>query len=216
MGRLISRRDKIIDTAMRLFYRQGYHRTGIMQIREQAGVTTSGFFYHFSSKADLAAAVAKRYKQLLPSEVFLPMLRTIGDPVERVFAVIDGYREILEKKQFSAGCPMGRMAMEISDSNPKAATILNEAFSAWVATVKTWLLEAADRFPPETDLAKLAMFVLVTMEGAVMLSRSTRNFDPFDESVEELQRYFELLCAKARGRKKKREVSAEDAEGTKR
>jgi len=110
---------------------------------------------------------------------------------------------------------MGRMAVEISDSNPKAATILNEAFSAWVATVKTWLLEVADRFPPGTDLAKLAMFVLVTMEGAVMLSRSTRNFDPFDESVAELRRYFDLLCAKA-GERKKGEGKAEDAEGTRR
>jgi len=202
MGHLTSRREKIIDTAMRLFYRRGYHRTGIVDIREQAGVTTSGFFYHFSSKADLAGAVAKRYLQLLPSQVFQPMLQTVDDPVERVFALLDGYKEILMGNEFRTGCPMGRLAIEISDSNPKAATILNETFEMWINEVKKWLSEAADRFPPETDLARLAMFVLVTMEGAVMLSRSTRNFDPFDESVEELRRYFELLCAQAQGRKK--------------
>jgi len=76
------------------------------------------------------------------------------------------------------------------------------------------LSEAADRFPPETDLARLAMFVLVTMEGAVMLSRTTRDIEPFEESVAELRRYFKLLCAKARG-KKKGKGKAEDAEGTK-
>ena len=204
MRRKTGTRERIVAAAMRLFHERGYHATGIMEIREEAGVTNSGFFYYFNSKADLGCAVARRYLKLLPSEVFLPMLRTIGDPVDRVFAVIDGYREILEKNQFSAGCPMGRMAVEISDSNPKAATILNEAFSAWVATVKTWLLEVADRFPPGTDLAKLAMFVLVTMEGAVMLSRSTRDIELFDESVAELRRYFDLLCAQARGRKGER------------
>jgi hypothetical protein len=43
-------------------------------------------------------------------------------------------------------------------------------------------------------LAKaLARHVLATMEGAVMLARAYRDFQPFDEAVHQLRDYFERL-----------------------
>ena len=99
---------------------------------------------------------------------------------------------------------MGRMASEISDVNPAAVKVLNEAFGVWISEVKGWLREAEGRFPEGTNLAKLAMFVLVTMEGAVMLARSVRRIEPYDESVAELRRYFELLGDKTRRTQGKR------------
>jgi TetR/AcrR family transcriptional regulator, transcriptional repressor for nem operon len=49
------------------------------------------------------------------------------------------------------------------------------------------------QLPPETDIDALAAFVLVTMEGGVMLARSYRSVAPFDQAVAQLREHFRLL-----------------------
>ncbi|MBO3457533.1 TetR/AcrR family transcriptional regulator [Aetokthonos hydrillicola Thurmond2011] len=47
---------KILETACRLFYEQGYHVTGINQLIAEAGVAKASFYHHFSSKEELCVA----------------------------------------------------------------------------------------------------------------------------------------------------------------
>lgn len=46
-------RERILDTAFDLFYRQGYFQTGINQIIEEAGVAKATFYNNFRSKEEL-------------------------------------------------------------------------------------------------------------------------------------------------------------------
>ncbi len=55
------------------------------------------------------------------------------------------------------------------------------------------LLEMKSSMPRRTDIDALATFVLVTMEGGVMLSRSYRSVEPFDRAVAQLREHFRLL-----------------------
>jgi hypothetical protein len=50
-----------------------------------------------------------------------------------------------------------------------------------------------DSLPAETDLDALATYVLVVMEGGVMLSRSYRSVEPFDRAIAQLREHFRLL-----------------------
>jgi AcrR family transcriptional regulator len=50
------KRDEILRVASRLFYEQGYHRTGIQQIIEEAGAAKGTFYASFKSKEDLGIA----------------------------------------------------------------------------------------------------------------------------------------------------------------
>jgi TetR/AcrR family transcriptional regulator, transcriptional repressor for nem operon len=52
--------------------------------------------------------------------------------------------------------------------------------------------------PRATDIDSLATFILVTMEGGVMLSRSYRSVDPYDRAVEQLREHFRLLLTVAK------------------
>jgi AcrR family transcriptional regulator len=49
----ISTRQKILDTASRLFHRQGYHSTGINQIIQESEVAKGGLYHIFKSKEEL-------------------------------------------------------------------------------------------------------------------------------------------------------------------
>jgi len=55
-----SRKDHLIDTALRLFNQDGYHATGIDKILDVAGVAKMTLYKHFRSKEDLIAAVLDR------------------------------------------------------------------------------------------------------------------------------------------------------------
>lgn len=55
-----SARDRILDTAARLFYRDGYRATGIDKIIAESGVAKMSLYRHFPSKNDLIAAFLER------------------------------------------------------------------------------------------------------------------------------------------------------------
>lgn len=52
-------RRKILGAAVRLFARQGYHKTTIADLAQAIGLTTGAVFHHFPSKEDLLEAVVE-------------------------------------------------------------------------------------------------------------------------------------------------------------
>src|SRR5207237_7644993 len=134
-------------------------------------------------------------KEMLYPYVVTPAYERVRDPVERVFAILDGYRQQLTMTQFNLGCPIGNLALEVSNSHPRIRQLVAENFTGWRDAVEASLKDAAGLFPPETDLKRLAHQVLATMEGAVMLARAYRDFQPFDDAVHQLRDYFERLVA---------------------
>ena len=55
-----SRRDHLVETAIRLFNRDGFHATGIDTILSEAGVAKMTLYKHFKSKDDLIVAALRR------------------------------------------------------------------------------------------------------------------------------------------------------------
>ena len=62
----MSTSDKITESALKLFYRQGFHATGVEQLSQVAGVTKKTLYKYFASKeALIQAALELRDKQFL-------------------------------------------------------------------------------------------------------------------------------------------------------
>lgn len=55
-----SRRNKIVEAAIRLFARQGFVDTAISDVAEEADVVVTAVYYHFSGKEDLFNAAVNR------------------------------------------------------------------------------------------------------------------------------------------------------------
>lgn len=54
------KRERIVDSAVDLFYRQGYERTTLEQVADLMNVTKPFIYAHFPSKADLLAEISSR------------------------------------------------------------------------------------------------------------------------------------------------------------
>ena len=188
-------RERLLEAARLLFLRQGYGATGIAQILKEAGARSGSLYHFFPTKEDLLLAVLERYQELLCPAVIQPVIERVSDPIERVFGVLDGYRRLLLESEYRWGCPIGNLALEIGQSHPAARRLIGANFTAWRGYVQQWLEDASGRLPESADAEQLALFVLTTMEGAVMLARTYHSIEPYDTAVCQLRDYFDRLLA---------------------
>lgn len=182
-----------MESARELFFEQGYTATGIAQILKRSDAKSGSLYHFFPTKEDLLAAVLEKYKAMLQPMVLGPAFERASLPLERIFAVLHGYRQLLEMTEFSLGCPIGNLALEVANSLPSSRKLLEENFEAWRAAIKALIELDRDRFPPDVDFDALSFQVLCTMEGAVMLARAYRRFEPFDAAMQSLRDQFERL-----------------------
>jgi TetR/AcrR family transcriptional regulator, transcriptional repressor for nem operon len=194
----MSTRDRIIGEAMRLFWEKGYASTSIADILKAADANAGSLYHFFPGKQDLLIAVLDAYQAGIRPMLLDPAWAGIDDPVERIFALLAKYRQLLVDTECSYGCPIGYLALELHEPDPPVRVRIAANFDGWVAAIEECILAARDRFPESTDPRRLAHFVLTTMEGAVMQARTYRNIETFDHSIEELRRYFDTLQQSAR------------------
>jgi len=188
-----SSRDRIIEAAVWLFYANGYNATGVAEILKKADVNSGSFYFFFKSKEDLLLAVLDWYLENLEPILIKPVYEATKNPIERVFALLDGYRQKILITEFDFTCPIGRLALEIDPERSHVHEKIAANFRGWTAAVKRCLEDAGDRIAPGTDTDALAKFVLTVMEGGVMQSRSHKSIVPFDASLEQLRQYFRFL-----------------------
>jgi len=190
-------RERLLQTAFQLFHEQGFNATGVATILREAGVNPGSMYHFFESKDELLLHVLEFALDYLSPAVMDPVEAKTADPIKRVFALLDQYRAGMERRGCKMGCPIGNLALEVSDGNVKARALLHRNFENWIDRVEGWLRAAGDRLPPDVDRRRLARFVLTVMEGGLMQSRAAGNLEPFDEAVQTLREHLTLLAARA-------------------
>jgi TetR/AcrR family transcriptional regulator, transcriptional repressor for nem operon len=194
---ILETRERLLQTAFQLFHEQGYHATGVATILREAGVNAGSMYHFFSNKDDLLLKVLEFALDYLEPMVMGPAEAAGVDPIERVFVLLNQYREWIGANQCRMGCPIGNLALEVSDGNPEARALIHRNFENWAGRVEGWLRSAAHEFPAGTDLRRLARFVLTVMEGGLMQARAAGHIGPFDDSVAVLREHFDALRKQA-------------------
>lgn len=186
-------RTRIVHAAMELFRDKGYGSTSIADILGRAGVNSGSLYHAFPGKQDLLVAVLETYCEGIGPMLIEPAWQGVADPVERIFALLARYRELIVASDCTYGCPIGSLALELHEPDPIVRERLAENFTAWTRAVGKCLYEAREHFPQDTDLDAFAEFVLTVMEGGVMQARTYRDVARFDRAVLQLRRYFDSL-----------------------
>lgn len=197
-GPHVDTRQRIVVAAMQLFWEKGYASTSVADILRSAGANSGSLYHFFPGKQDVLLAVLEAYLGGIDEMLLRPLWEGVDDPIERVFALLGGYRGHLTATECQYGCPIGYLALELHEPDPAVRALIAANFTQWVERVEGCLLAAAGRLPRDVDRRALAHFVLTTMEGAVMQARTYRSLESFDASIAQLRRYFDALEAEAR------------------
>src|SRR5271163_4737281 len=183
MARGTDTRDRLIHSARYLFWERGFAGTSMAELLAHAEVNSGSFYHFFESKEALLRAVLEVYLVALQSQVVDPAFLRKNEPIERIFAILEGYRERILQTECRYGCPLGRLALEIDPENRPAHDLIAQNFKAWIGAVHSCLEEVQAELPAGTDLGALATYVLAVMEGGVMIARSYGAVEPFDLAV---------------------------------
>src|SRR6202165_5762587 len=154
----LNTRDRLIVTAMQLFWEKGYGSASVAEILQAAKVTSGSLYHFFPGKQDLLLAVLEAYRSGIGEMLLAPAWKGIADPIEKGFALLARYRQSVVQTDCVYGCPIGSLALEIHEPDPPVRKALAENFDAWVGAVEQCLLEVDLRLPKRPDPRELAEF----------------------------------------------------------
>ena len=200
----VDTRTRLILSAMQLFRDKGYGSTSVADVLQCARVNSGSLYHFFPGKQQLLLAVLDAYHGGIRPLLLEPAWRGVDDPIERVFALLAGYRQALVDTDFLYGCPIGSLALELHEPDPPVRERLAANFTAWSDAVHQCLKDAGARLPRDLDRQELAALVLSVMEGAVMQARTYRDVAPFDGAVRQLRGHFARLMREASPRRRRR------------
>lgn len=191
-------RDRIVRTAMELFWAKGYQSTSIADILSRSQVHAGSLYHFFPGKQQVLEAVLEAYQQGIGRMLLAPAWEGLDDPREKIFALLNGYRTGLVASDFAYGCPIGNLALELHEPDPSVRKLLAANFANWTGAVEGCLEAMGERLPASIDRHALAELVLTVMEGAIMQARTFRDIGVFDRNVAMLGAQFDALEAMAR------------------
>lgn len=154
-------RQRIVESAYRLFYREGFHRTGVDAVAEAAGVTKRTLYNQFTSKDALIAAVLEAQAELAGAEIGRWCEDGIATPEDLVRCIFAGLRQWAGSAEWR-GSGFTRAAMELAWAPGHPA---RSAAAAQKRAVEETLAAALERSGAE-DAARVARELAVLIEGA--------------------------------------------------
>src|SRR5690348_13424233 len=130
-----STRDRLIQTAMQLFWEKGYGSTSVADVLHAAGVNSGSLYRFFPVKQDLLLAVLDAYRVGIDQMLLAPAWKGVDDPIDRVFALLVRYRVGIVQTDCVYACPIGSIALEIHEPDPPVRRALAANFKAWTDAV---------------------------------------------------------------------------------
>jgi len=164
-GRPSTRRDALLDAALKLFAREGFHAVGIDRILAEAGVAKMTLYKHFASKQALIVAALARKAESFFAWLAAELQARGGTPRERLLTLFDVLGEWFGAEDFH-GCLFVKAAgeyPEIADPVHRAAA----DYKLRLLALLTDLASAAGAPSPRL----LAQRLLLLIEGATVLAQ---------------------------------------------
>lgn len=185
-------RDQILHAASRLIHVQGYQSTSLDDVLRESGVGKGNFYYHFKSKEELGYAIIDRITRAFVERGLGPAFADLeADPVAQLHAFFDRALDSQRQRNCVGGCVMGNLASELSDVHEGFRQRLAEIFVAYQAHLAEAIRrgQQSGRLRSDADASRVAQFLVAGLEGAILLSKVTRDITVMERCVEELKEH---------------------------
>ena len=166
-----SKRGELVQEALRIFYRDGFHATGMDLLSAETGISKTTMFKHFRSKEDLILAVLRLRDEQFRNWLFRRMEQA-GPPRAQLLAMFDALREWFNSPEFRS-CMFIKASSEYPDPD--------HPIHALSAEHKRLLFQQVEKLASQagaTKPAELARALLLLKEGAIVTAHLGHEADP--------------------------------------
>jgi AcrR family transcriptional regulator len=167
------KRDEMIKSAYDIFYKNGFHATGVDAIIEGTGISKRTLYKHFISKEGLIIAAINYYHQITYGAIADYIEKTmVKNPVDIALSIFDFLVERVD-----AGNLDGCFAMNAKTEYAHKAKEIEAACDVHVTALQQ-LIERYLKEAEITDSKSMAVQVIMLFEGAILRSKGTENSQP--------------------------------------
>lgn len=184
------RRTQIVDAAAQLISERGFSATSIDDVIKEARLSGKSHFYHyFKSKEELGYAVLNRQFERFAERGLVLLREPMIEPLERLVLFIDTLVALQVARGCRVGSPFGSLAAEMADAHEGFRARIDVVFARWAAQIQSLLWEARPQLQDDVDTGRLARFVVATLEGALLVSRVSRDVGALQGIAHDLKRF---------------------------
>lgn len=157
-----SKRDMLVQKALGVFYKNGFHATGMDKVAAETGVSKVSIYKHFRSKEELIQATLRLRDEQFRNWLIRRVDELASTPRKRLLAMFDALGEWFEENDFQS-CMFVKASSEYQDRDHPIHVISAE-HKRRLLTYVIGLAEQAGASHPG-DLARQLMFL---KEGAIV------------------------------------------------
>ena len=172
-------REKILAAARKVAQARGYGGLNFRDVAEDVGIKAASMYHHFPTKADLGAAVARRYWED-SAAVLEAMSAEEPDPIRALRRYPETFRWALANQNRMCLCSF--MAAEYDDLPEPVKKEVQAFADVNVAWLKKTLSKAGVVKPRESERRARAIYAAVA--GAQLMARSRADVSLYDELIE--------------------------------
>ena len=169
----LSPRERIIQTALHLFYIEGFHAVGTNQICSEAKVNKSTLYHLFPSKVDMVLAalevyasdITRKFKLIAKSKI------TAEQKLERIFETpFHTNQDLKEKFGNVKGCFVGNIALELAGKEERVRTYLAHVFQTWAEAIEPVVAELA--IDKSVNTQKASRSIIAYLQGSILVAKT--------------------------------------------
>ncbi|WP_462188170.1 MULTISPECIES: TetR/AcrR family transcriptional regulator [unclassified Frankia] len=186
-------RARIVAAAAELVRERGAAGTSLDDVMAVTGTSKSQLYHYFANKDDLIRAVIRQQAQQVvqaqrPELDSLDSLAALGHWRDKII-------EIRAAVDHTGGCPLGSLANELADGDPRTRGVLQSCFTEWESPLLAGLTAMRERgsLRSEADPAALAEAIMAALQGGLLLSKTYRTDRPLvralDMAIDHVRRY---------------------------
>jgi len=166
-----NKREELVQKALEIFYREGFHATGMDLLSAETGISKTTMFKHFGSKEELILAVLRLRDQNFRTWLFRRMEQA-GAPRKQLLAMFDALAEWFAEPTFRS-CLFIKAASEY----PDPAHPIHAQAAEHKRLLFLQLEKIADKAKAKNAPA-LARALLLLKEGAIVTAHLGHEADP--------------------------------------
>jgi TetR/AcrR family transcriptional repressor of nem operon len=186
-------RQQIVEAAAAMFNQRGYEGSTLSALMEATGLEKGGIYRHFSGKEELAAE-AFDYMWQTARDVRLAGLNGLTG-VAWLKTYISNF--VNNRSPVAGGCPILNTAIDADDGNPMLRMKVTKALKSWRCRIRTVIENGMEggEIRSGVDARAAATLIVGALEGALMMSRIERTYEPLREVQRHLNRYIDRELA---------------------
>lgn len=178
MGKGEATRERILEIAEAAVLAKGFGATSIEEVIVEAGLTKSGFFYHFKDKNALAREMVRRYADTndkLFDDIFARGAELSDDPLQAFLIALKLLAELMaDLPNGHPGCLIASICYQERLFDREVRELTADSVRGWNARFRAIFEAIAAAYPPKepVDLDDLAEMMSCIVDGGIIMSKT--------------------------------------------